>query len=207
MNTPSFYHLTLPNTIGPTTASHKNRQNMHRCKWVNPANELYVKYHDEEWGRPLHDDHQLFELLILEGCQAGLSWETILNKRENYRRAYKGFDPQTVALFDAHDEERLRNDAGIIRNRLKINASIVNARAFLQIQQQWGTFDRYIWHFTDGRPLIEPYTARTNSPLSDEISKDLRRHGMKFVGTTIIYSFLQAAGIINAHGPECDLHP
>ncbi len=180
---------------------------MHRCKWVNPANELYVKYHDEEWGRPLHDDHQLFELLILEGCQAGLSWETILNKRENYRRAYKGFDPQTVALFDAHDEERLRNDAGIIRNRLKINASIVNARAFLQIQQQWGTFDRYIWHFTDGRPLIEPYTARTNSPLSDEISKDLRQHGMKFVGTTIIYSFLQAAGIINAHGPECDLHP
>lgn len=180
---------------------------MHRCNWVNPANELYARYHDEEWGRPLHDDQQLFELLILEGCQAGLSWEIILNKRENYRKAYKGFDPQAVALFDAHDEERLHNDAGIIRNRLKITASITNAQAFLRIQQQWGSFDRYIWHFTNGRSLIEPYTVRTNSPLSDEISKDLRRHGMKFVGTTIIYSFLQAIGIINAHGPECDLHP
>lgn len=192
----------------PQRQTRTNRlYNMNRCKWVNLHNDLYVKYHDEEWGRPLHDDRLLFEMLILEGCQAGLSWEIILNKREGYRRAYKNFDPATVAQFNAQDEERLRNDPGIIRNRLKIAGSIANARVFLQIQQQWGTFDRYIWHFTNGQTLVEPYTVRTHSPLSDEISRDMKRQGMKFVGTTIIYSFLQAIGVLNAHGAECDLHP
>lgn len=180
---------------------------IHRCNWVNSTNDLYVRYHDEEWGRPLHNDQKLFELLILEGCQAGLSWEIILNKRENYRHAYKGFEPQTVAMFNTQDKERLYNDAGIIRNRLKIAASIINARIFLQIQKRWGSFDRYIWHFTNGQTLIEPYTMRTCSPLSDKISTELKHLGMKFVGTTIIYSFLQAIGVINAHGPECDMKP
>ena len=175
-----------------------------RCKWVNLDNPLYVEYHDKEWGRPLHGDQRLFELLILEGFQAGLSWETILNKRENFRRAFRGFDPKVMAEFGPDDVERLMADRGIVRNRLKIVDSIVNAKAFLKLQREEGSFDRYIWSFTDGKSLREPYALRTTSELSDRVSKDLKRRGFKFVGSTIIYSYLQAIGIINAHGEECD---
>lgn len=178
-----------------------------RCNWVNLNNPLYVAYHDNEWGKPLHDDQRLFELLILEGFQAGLSWETILNKRENFRKAFKGFDPKVVANFGTDDVERLMNDKGIVRNRLKIVDSIISAKAFLKLQSTEGSFDHYIWSFTHGKTINEPYTLRTTSELSDEISKDLKRRGFKFVGSTIIYSFLQAMGIINGHGKECDDQP
>ena len=178
-----------------------------RCKWVNLSNPLYVAYHDNEWGKPLHDDQQLFELLILEGFQAGLSWETILNKRENFRKAFKGFDPKVVANFGTDDVERLMNDKGIVRNRLKIVDSIISAKAFLKLQATEGSFDHYIWSFTHGNTINEPYTLHTTSELSDKISKDLKRRGFKFVGSTIIYSFLQAMGIINGHGKECDDKP
>lgn len=175
-----------------------------RCNWVDMSNELYVNYHDQEWGKPLHDDRRLFELLILEGFQAGLSWATILNKRENFRLAYRGFDPKTVAGFGPDDVDRLMNDKGIVRNRLKIVDSIINAKAFLKVQEDEGSFDKYIWSFTSYKTINEPYTLRTTSPLSGQISKDLKRRGFKFVGSTIIYSFLQAMGIINGHGEECD---
>lgn len=175
-----------------------------RCKWVNEDNPRYVEYHDKEWGHPLHDDRALFELLVLEGFQAGLSWETILNKREHFKEAYHGFDPEEVAQFGAEDVERLMADKGIVRNRLKIVDSIVNAQCFLKLQREEGSFDHYIWSFTDGNSICEPYDLRTTSPLSDAVSKDLKRRGFKFVGSTIIYSFLQAIGVINGHGKECD---
>lgn len=178
---------------------------MNRCNWVKMTNPLYVRYHDEEWGRPQHDDAKLFEMMILECFQAGLSWECILNKRENFRQAFAQFDVDAVAAFTDTDVERLAADSGIIRNRMKIRAAINNSRVFKQIQAEWGSFDRYIWHFTNGKIVNEPYTMRTTSPLSDEVSADMRRHGMKFVGSTTIYSLLQSIGIINAHGPECYL--
>lgn len=174
-----------------------------RCAWVNMNNPLYVAYHDEEWSQPVHDDHKLYELLILEGFQAGLSWECILNKREAFRRAFEGFDPEKVGRYGETDRSRLMSDAGIVRNRLKIDAAIRNSRVFLSIVKEFGSFDRYIWSFTRGRVINEPYNLRTSSPLSDGISKDLKRRGMKFVGTVIIYSFLQAIGVLNAHGREC----
>jgi DNA-3-methyladenine glycosylase I len=181
-----------------------------RCKWVKPQNALYVKYHDTEWGVPLHDDNALFEFLILEGAQAGLSWETVLNKRENYRKAYKGFDPKKVARFDEHDMERLLQDAGIIRNRLKIRASIKNAQVFLEIQKEHGSFDKYIWKFVGNTPVNKKYKRiedlPTKTEISDEISKDLKRRGMSFVGSTIIYSYMQATGLENAHTTNCFRH-
>lgn len=178
---------------------------MKRCAWVNEKNPLYVKYHDEEWGVPLHDDRSLFELLILEGFQAGLSWECVLNKRAHFREAFAGFRPEKVAAFTEADIGRLRADSGIIRNQSKIRAAVGNARAFLDIVREKGSFDSYIWSFTGGRQIRERYNLRTSSPLSDAVSADLRRRGMKYVGTTIIYSFLQAIGVINAHGEECDM--
>lgn len=178
---------------------------MERCDWVNMDNPIYVRYHDEEWGRPLHDDRALFELLILEGFQAGLSWECILNKREAFRKAFKGFDVESVAIMTPADEQRLRENPGIVRNRLKIHAASVNAQVFISIQKEWGAFDRYIWHWTEGKVIHEPYTLRTTSPLSDEIFKEMKKRGMKFVGSTIIYSYLQAIGVINGHGEECEL--
>lgn len=178
---------------------------MNRCKWVDESNALYVKYHDEEWGRPLHDDRALFELLTLETFQAGLSWLTVLKKREAFREAYYGFRPEVVAAFGDGDVARLLADKGIVRNRLKVEASISNARAFLRVQAEQGSFDKYIWHFTDGKTIREPYYLRTTSPLSDAVSGDLRKRGFKFVGSTIIYSFLQSMGVINAHGEECFL--
>ncbi len=177
-----------------------------RCAWVNTRNPLYIQYHDEEWGVPEHDDARLFELLILEGFQAGLSWECVLNKRAAFRAAFDGFDADRVSCYDDGKRAELMVTPGIIRNRRKIDASITNARVFKAIAQEFGSFDAYIWGFTGGQSLREEYTQRTTSPLSDAISKDLKRRGMKFVGSTIIYSYLQAIGILNAHGPECGLH-
>ncbi|MCA0384813.1 MAG: DNA-3-methyladenine glycosylase I [Firmicutes bacterium] len=178
-----------------------------RCEWLNMSNALYVKYHDEEWGVPVHDDRTLFEMLILEGAQAGLSWETILKKRDNYRHAFANFDAETIATYTEADVERLMQDAGIVRNRLKINATLLNARVFLEIQREFGTFDRYLWNFVNGVPIhnhfdtIKEIPAKTE--LSDRISKDLKKRGMKFVGSTIIYAYMQAVGLVNDHTKRC----
>lgn len=178
---------------------------MKRCHWVNLNNSLYVKYHDEEWGVPSYDDNHLFEMLILESFQAGLSWECILNKREAFRKAYDNFDYKKIALYDEKKREELINNKDIVRNRLKINASIENAKVFIKIQKEYGSFSNYIWHFTNNNIVKnESNEILTSSPLSDKISKDLIKRGMKFVGTTIIYSYLQAIGIINDHEKECD---
>ena len=177
-----------------------------RCSWANPKNPIYVNYHDEEWGVPLHSDQALFELLILEGFQAGLSWECVLNKREAFKEAFDGFDVDTVSKYDAERCAELLQNQGIIRNRLKISAAVKNAIVFTEIQKEFGAFDTYIWGFTKGATIYEEYTLRTTSPLSDEISKDLKKRGMSFVGSTIIYSYLQAIGIIYAHGKECSLY-
>ena len=175
-----------------------------RCSWVKLDDPIYVKYHDEEWGQPLHDDHALYELFILETFQAGLSWATILHNRENFRRAYEGFIPARVAAFDAAKVEELMQDAGIVRNRRKIEASIRNSRVFLDIVKEFGSFDRYIWSFTDGKSVRESCELRTTSPLSDTVSKDLKKRGMAFVGSTCIYSTLQAIGVLAAHTDDCD---
>ena len=177
---------------------------MTRCRWCNLKNPLYVAYHDAEWGRPVHDDRKLFEFLVLESFQAGLSWETILNKREHFHTVFDDFDPEVIRLYDEAKIEALMSDAGIVRNRRKIEAAISNASVFLQIQKEWGSFSNYIWHFTDGMTICE--SGLTASPLSDRISRDLKRRGMRFVGTTIVYSYLQAIGIIWSHDPECDLY-
>jgi DNA-3-methyladenine glycosylase I len=168
-------------------------------------------YHDREWGVPVHDDRRLFELLILEGAQAGLSWSTILNKRENYRRAFDNFDVRKVARYDAARQRRLLRDPGIVRNRLKIRATVDNARAFLAVQKEFGSFDAYIWSFVGGRPLqhrrrsLKQVPART--AISDAVSKDLRRRGFRFVGSTICYAFMQAVGMVNDHTIDCFRHP
>ena len=177
---------------------------MNRCTWCNTKNPVYVAYHDTEWGRPHHKDQALFELLILETFQAGLSWEIVLNKRENFRKAFDQFDIKKILHYDASDVARLCQDPGIIRNRLKIQATIVNAKIYRSIQQEWHSFDAYIWHWTDGKIIYE--TGKTHSDLSDRISKDLKRRGMKFVGTPIVYSSLQACGIINSHEETCFLY-
>lgn len=174
-----------------------------RCPWCNIANPLYVAYHDHEWGIPVHDDHQLFEMLILEGFQAGLSWECVLNKRQAFRTAFDNFDYTKIAQYDNHKLEELLHNKDIVRSRLKIAAAVTNAQVFIKIQAEYGTFDHYLWHFTDFTTVYE--YDRTTSPLSDTISHDLKRRGMRFVGTTIIYSYLQAIGIINSHTPTCFL--
>ena len=171
------------------------------CSWCNMKNPLYVEYHDHEWGVPVHDDHKLFEMLLLESFQAGLSWECILNKREAFRKAFDDFDYHIIAKYEEDKQEALRQDSGIIRNKLKIKAAINNAKAFMVIQREYGSFDRYIWGFTHGKTIRENHLA--SSPLSDEISKDLYRRGMRFVGTTIVYSYLQAIGIIFSHEDDC----
>ena len=179
---------------------------MKRCAWVNPNNPSYVKYHDEEWGVPLYDDKKLYELLILESFQAGLSWECVLNKRENFRNAFDSFDIYKITAYDDVKISELMNNQGIIRNRLKINAAVKNSKVFLAIQNEFGSFSDYIWSFTDGKTVTEEYTLRTTSPLSDTISKDLKKRGMTFVGSTIIYSFLQSMGVINGHSRDCSCH-
>nr|WP_325221773.1 DNA-3-methyladenine glycosylase I [uncultured Oscillibacter sp.] len=179
-----------------------------RCRWADPASELYIAYHDQEWGRPEHDDRKLFEMLILEGFQAGLSWITILKKREAFRRAFDGFGPVIVAGYGPEKLEALMADSGIVRNRRKVEAAVQNARAFLDIQKEFGSFDRYLWGFTGGQVILNTDDAvRASSELSDRISEDLKRRGMKFVGSVIIYSFLQAVGVVNDHETECWRHP
>lgn len=177
-----------------------------RCQWCNVANPLYVRYHDEEWGVPCHDDHALYELLILETFQAGLSWETVLNKRQRFRKVYDGFDLDKVCAYGEEKIAQLLSDEGIIRNRLKIRASIKNSCIFRDIQEEYGSFDSYIWGWTGGEIIHENDPAVTTSPLSDAVSKDLKKRGMTFVGSTIIYAYLQAAGVINAHSDDCWLH-
>lgn len=179
---------------------------MKRCLWVNLKNPLYIKYHDEEWGSPQHNDKTLYELLILECFQAGLSWECVLNKRENFRKVYDNFDIEKIVNYDEKKEQELLLNPLIIRNKLKVSASIKNSIVFKKIQQEYGTFDNYIWKFTDKKVISEDYTVRTFSPLSDEISKDLKKRGMKFIGSTTVYAYLQSIGVINAHGKECDLY-
>ena len=174
-----------------------------RCRWCNMNNPIYVAYHDSEWGIAQYDDQTLFELLVLETFQAGLSWETILNKRHNFRSAFDRFDPNLVQHYDNKKVQSLMENPGIIRNRRKIDAAISNARVFLEIQKEWSSFSNYIWHFTDGRTIFE--TGKTHSELSDAVSKDLKQHGMKFVGTTVIYSYLQAIGVLYSHEPSCYL--
>jgi DNA-3-methyladenine glycosylase I len=183
-----------------------------RCTWASGLDDPeYIRYHDEEWGRPSHDDRHLFEMLILEGAQAGLSWSTILHKRANYRKAFSSFDPKKVARFDAKRRAVLMNDAGIVRNRLKIDSTVTNAQAFLKVQKEFGSFDRYLWGFVDGKPVVDirPRGERlpASTDLSDQISKDLKKRGFRFVGTTIIYAFLQAVGVVNDHSRECFLAP
>jgi DNA-3-methyladenine glycosylase I len=178
-----------------------------RCCWGKDLDPLMREYHDREWGRPLHDDRGIFEFLVLEGMQAGLNWSLVLKKRENFRRAFRGFDPGKVARFTARDVRRLLADEGIVRNRLKIEAAINNARRFLEVQKEFGSFDRYIWGFVEGRPVLNglrsfaEMPART--PLSDRISKDLKARGFKFVGSTIVYSHMQATGMVNDHLAGC----
>jgi DNA-3-methyladenine glycosylase I len=178
---------------------------MKRCTW--PSNELAIRYHDEEWGVPLHDDHKLFEFLILEGAQAGLSWDTILRKRENYRKAFDGFDVNKVARYTDKKIEKLLQDEGIIRNRLKVASAVSNAKAFLAVQKEFGSFDTYIWSFVDGKPIVNKWKMSSQIPakseVSDAISKDLKKRGFNFVGSTIIYANMQATGMVNDHLVSC----
>ncbi|MCL1830622.1 MAG: DNA-3-methyladenine glycosylase I [Oscillospiraceae bacterium] len=171
------------------------------------GSDLANDYHDHEWGRPIHDDNMLFEMLTLEAAQAGLSWNTILNKRENYRKTFSGFDPKKVALFDDAKVEVLMQDKGIVRNRLKITSTINNAKVFLAIADEFGTFDNFIWSYVNNTPIVGHWESFANMPakteLSDRISKDLKKRGFRFVGSTIVYSFLQAAGLVNDHLISC----
>ncbi len=181
-----------------------------RCPW--PGDDpLYIRYHDEEWGVPTHDDRELFELLVLEGAQAGLSWLTVLRKREAYREAYRGFDPAIVANFDETDFERLMGNSGIIRNRAKIRSSINNARGFLAVQQEFGSFDRYQWGFADNTPILNHFEHDSDvpatTPLAEVISADLKKRGFGFVGPTIVYAHMQSAGLVNDHLVSCFRYP
>ncbi|GBF12401.1 DNA-3-methyladenine glycosylase 1 [Tepidibacillus sp. HK-1] len=177
-----------------------------RCAWVTD-DPLYIDYHDQEWGVPVFDDQKLFEFLILEGAQAGLSWITILKKRENYRHVFDEFDPKKVALYDSKKVEELLVNKGIIRNRLKIQSSITNAQAFLKVQEEFGSFREYIWSFVDGQPIINHWKSKEEVPIttpqSDLMSKDLKKRGFKFVGSTICYSFMQATGMVMDHTTNC----
>ena len=176
-----------------------------RCGWAK--GDLYIRYHDEEWGVPVHDDCKLFEFLILEGAQAGLSWSTILNKRENYRKAFDGFDPARVARYDRRKVQQLLSDPGIVRNKLKIASAVENAKQFLSVKEEFGSFDRYIWQFIGGKPQINARKSLRQIPprtaISDAMSKDLKRRGFRFVGSTICYAFMQAVGMVNDHVVDC----
>lgn len=176
-----------------------------RCQWAR--NPFAIDYHDNEWGTPVHDDRTLFEFLVLEGAQAGLSWDTILQKRDNYRKAFNNFDPKKVAGYDSKKQKGLLENPGIIRNRLKIASAIKNARAFLAIQKEFGSFDKYIWQFTGGKPKVNSWRAGQRLPAftreSDAMSKDLKTRGFNFIGSTICYAFMQATGMVNDHAVEC----
>jgi DNA-3-methyladenine glycosylase I len=181
---------------------------MTRCPW--PKNELAIKYHDEEWGVPVHDDRRLFEFLILEGAQAGLSWDTILQKRERYREAFDGFDAERIARYDADKLAELLADPGIVRNRLKVHSAVVNAKCFLAVVEEVGSFDEYLWSFVGGRPIVNRWTAMSQVPAktaeSDAMSKALLKRGFKFVGSTICYAMMQAVGMVNDHLVSCPRH-
>jgi DNA-3-methyladenine glycosylase I len=192
------------------SAKRRGSATRRRCWWAETADADYVRYHDQEWGRPVHDDRRLFEMLTLEGAQAGLSWSTILHKRAGYRRAFANFDVRRVARFDARRRAALRRNSAIVRNRLKIDSTVSNARAFLAVQREFGSFDRYLWAFVGGHPLVNcprRGTVPARTPLSDALSRDLGRRGFRFVGSTIVYAFLQAVGVVNDHTRECFLCP
>lgn len=178
----------------------------HRCSWPGDI-PIYIDYHDNEWGRPTHDDRELFELLILEGAQAGLSWITILKKREAYREAFDGFDPAKVAQYGEEKVEELLANEGIVRNRLKVNAAITNAKLFLDVVDEFGSFDAFIWAYVDGAPIVNRWKTEdeipASTPLSDRISKDLKKRGFKFVGSTIMYAYMQSVGMVNDHVTDC----
>lgn len=185
----------------------KNSHEICRCQWVDPGKPDYVEYHDKEWGVPVHDDRVLFEFLTLEAAQAGLSWYTVLRKRENYRRLFDDFDVCKIARYGDEKVAQLMGDSGIIRNRAKILAAINNAQRFMEVQQEFGSFDAYIWRFVDGKPIVNtirtPADYMATSPESDAMSKDLRRRGFKFVGSTICYAHMQATGMVNDHALDC----
>jgi DNA-3-methyladenine glycosylase I len=190
----------------PRNAVYTGGMNPIRCSWANPANPRYLAYHDHEWGVPCHDETTLFEMLNLEGAQAGLSWETILNKRESYRAAFDGWDAENIARYDDAKVAELLANPGIVRNRLKVAAAIGNARAYLRLRDEGRTLERYLWNFVDGRPIVNDWTtsarpARTE--LSDRISKDLGKRGFKFVGSTIVYAYMQGIGLVDDHDPLC----
>jgi DNA-3-methyladenine glycosylase I len=177
-----------------------------RCPWAGDKPHM-IRYHDREWGRPVHHDRRLFEMLLLEGAQAGLTWDTILQRREGYRKAFAGFDPAKVAQFTAVRKKQLLGDPGIIRNRLKIDAAVTNAQAFLAVQKEFGSFDRYVWQFVDGTPIRNSRRTMADvpatSPKSDALSKDLKKRGFRFVGSTIVYAFMQAVGMVDDHLNDC----
>ena len=183
----------------------------HRCNWAKETNQLYIDYHDHEWGVPTYDDKMLFEMLILEGCQAGLSWETILNKREGYRAAFYNFDVERVANMTDEELEQLRHNPNIVRNRLKIKMARTNAHIFIDIQREFGSFKDYLWGYVDYKPIQNHWQnmddVPASTPLSDQISKDLKKRGMTFVGTTIIYAYMQACGLVNDHIQSCFCYP
>ena len=185
-------------------------ESLPRCDWALGVSPAYVAYHDHEWGVPTHDDRRLFEFLLLEGAQAGLSWATVLNRREGYRRAFADFDPARVACFDEAHCARLLTDPGIIRNRLKVASAVSNARAFLAIQESFGSFDNYLWGFVDGRPVDGRRSSMAevpaSTPLSNTLSRDLRKRGFRFVGSTIVYAYMQAMGLVNDHLLHCHRH-
>jgi DNA-3-methyladenine glycosylase I len=178
-----------------------------RCRWAASGNDLYLDYHDREWGVPVHDDRVHFEFLILEGAQAGLSWSTILNKREAYRKAFAGFDPAKVARFSEKKVEKLLQNPGIVRNRLKVQSAVANARAFLEVQKEFGSFDAYVWRFVGGTPIVHRRKSMkevpATSPQSDALSRDLKKRGFQFVGSTILYAHMQAVGMVNDHEVSC----
>ncbi len=192
----------------PASPSEPPKPNAKRCAWV--SNDLAAAYHDTEWGVPLHDEHKLFEFLILEGAQAGLSWDTILKKREHYRTVYDGFDPRKVARYTETKQAKLLADAGIVRNRLKVASSVRNAKAFLKVQNEFGGFDAYVWRFVDGTPVQNRWKTLkdipASTPVSDALSKDLKKRGFNFVGSTIMYAFMQATGMVNDHTTDCHRH-
>jgi DNA-3-methyladenine glycosylase I len=194
----------------PVRRTRKSVTERPRCRWVAQADADYVLYHDKEWGRPVHADRLLFEMLTLEGAQAGLSWLTVLRKRAGYRRAFANFDPVKVARFAGRRRAALCRDAGIVRNRLKIESTVSNAQAFMAVQREFGSFDRYLWGFTGGKPVVnrpKPGEVPARTALSDQVSKDLLKRGFRFVGSTIIYAYLQAVGVVNDHARGCYLCP
>lgn len=187
-----------------------NAMTVTRCAWANMANPLYIEYHDTEWGVPCHDENRLFEMLNLEGAQAGLSWETILNKRENYRVAFDGWDAKKIAGYDAAKVAELLANAGIVRNRLKVAAAITNAQAYLRLREEGSTLDQYLWAFVGGKPIVNHWKTNdrpAKTELSDRISKDLAKRGFKFVGSTIVYAYMQGIGMVNDHDPACFCRP